>query len=116
MSLSCKKESGEATIGCLRGLNASQILNTPFPFNAPLVVTDGFFLDKSRREYMEDENSVNSDIPVLLGSNANEGFIFLMIMLPDIMPYRDRVIGRLKTNWLVDLKMGNGWSSITLIQ
>ena len=115
MSLSCKKESGEATIGCLRGLNASQILNTPFPFNAPLVVTDGLFLDKSRREYMEDENSVNSDIPVLLGSNANEGFIFLMIMLPDIMPYRDRVIGRLKTNWLVDLKMGNGWSSITLI-
>ena len=31
---------------------------------------------------------MDSDIPVLIGSNANEGFLFLMTMyLPDIMPY-----------------------------
>ena len=43
--LSCKRDSVEDTLGCMRGLNASVIQASPWWW-AQLVVVDGSFLDK----------------------------------------------------------------------
>ena len=45
---------------------------------------DGEFLEKSPEEYEED-GGFDRDVPVLLGSNANEGFFHLIYYLTDLL-------------------------------
>ena len=55
----------------------------------PFVPTvDGEFLEKSPEEYQKGKE-FNKDMPVLLGSNANEGFWSLMYYLTDLLPNRE---------------------------
>ena len=44
------------------------------------------FLPAPPATLMKLNNSINSNIPVLIGSNANEGFWSLMYYLTDLMP------------------------------
>ena len=93
--LSCDKDTIDATIECLRGLNSSDILANEWStldWTANLwtfvPTLDGEFLEKSPEEYQK-ETDFNTDVPVLLGSNANEGFWSLMYYLTDILPNRE---------------------------
>ena len=93
--LSCNKDTIDATIECLRGLNSSDILANEWStldWTANLwtfvPTLDGEFLEKSPEEYQK-ETDFNTDVPVLLGSNANEGFWSLMYYLTDVLPNRE---------------------------
>ena len=93
--LSCDKDTIDATIECLRGLNSSDILANEWStldWTANLwtfvPTLDGEFLEKSPEEYQK-ETDFNTDVPVLLGSNANEGFWSLMYYLTDVLPNRE---------------------------
>ena len=95
--MSCDKDSIDATIECLRGLNSSEILANEWntlDWTANLwtfvPTLDGEFLEKSPEEYQkEKEFNTGADVPVLLGSNANEGFWSLMYYLADLLPNRE---------------------------
>ena len=95
--MSCDKDSIDATIECLRGLNSSEILANEWntlDWTANLwtfvPTLDGEFLEKSPEEYQkEKEFNTGADVPVLLGSNANEGFWSLMYYLTDLLPNRE---------------------------
>ena len=91
--LECDK--GDATIECLRGLNSSDILDKQWntlDWTANLwtfvPTLDGKFLEKSPEDYQR-EKAFSKDVPVLLGSNANEGFWSLMYYLTELLPNRD---------------------------
>ena len=93
--LSCDKDTIDATIECLRGLNSSDILANEWStldWTANLwtfvPTLDGEFLEKSPEDYQK-ETDFNTDVPVLLGSNANEGFWSLMYYLTDVLPNRE---------------------------
>ena len=93
--MSCDKETTDTTIECLRGVNSSDILASEWntlDWSAnlwPFVPTlDGEFLEKSPAEYLNDKY-FDTDVPVLLGSNANEGFWSLMYFLTDLFPNRE---------------------------
>ena len=93
--LSCNKDSIDATIECLRGLDSSEILAKEWytlDWTANLwtfvPTLDGNFLKKSPEEYQKERKFI-SDVPVLLGSNANEGFWSLMYYLTDLLPNRE---------------------------
>ena len=91
--MSC--DEGDAIIECLRGLNSSDILDKQWntlDWTANLwtfvPTLDGEFLEKSPEEYQR-EKAFNKDVPVLMGSNANEGFWSLMYFLTELLPNRD---------------------------
>ena len=91
----CKvdKENIAATIDCLQMLPAETITGnewkvedyivTFFPF-VPTI--DGYFLETHPKDLID---SVCSEIPVLIGSNKNEGFWSLLYFLTDLMPNRE---------------------------
>ena len=90
----------ESTLECLRGKDASDITANEYSVKDytvnfyPFVPTvddmgDNSFLPASPAALMKLNNSINSNIPVLLGSNANEGFWSLMYYLTDLMPNRE---------------------------
>ena len=83
----------EATLTCLREQDASDI--TANEYNVadytvafyPFVPTvDGSFLPVSPTTMLSLDDVVNPDIPILIGTNANEGVWFLMYYLTDLMP------------------------------
>ena len=91
----CKvdKENIAATVDCLQKLPAEKITENEwnvedytvnlFPF-VPTI--DGYFFETHPKELI---NSVCPEIPVLIGSNKNEGFWSLMYFLTDLMPNRE---------------------------
>ena len=57
-----------------------------FPF-VPTV--DGYFLTDQPKNSMTSSCSIDKNIPVLIGSNKNEGFWSLMYFLYELMPNRE---------------------------
>lgn len=89
-------EDNNEVLKCLRKKSAKTILEneqlvslmSPVPFG-PTV--DGEFLRATPREYL-DRRSFSPDVPVLIGTNANEGFMNLMYFMKDIMPNAELTI------------------------
>ena len=91
----CKvdKENIAATVDCLQKLPAETITGNEwnvedytvnlFPF-VPTI--DGYFFETHPKDLID---SVCPEIPVLIGSNKNEGFWSLMYYLTDLMPNRE---------------------------
>ena len=91
----CKvdKENIASTIDCLQKLPAETITGNEwkvedytvnfFPF-VPTI--DGYFLETHPKDLID---SVCPEVPVLIGSNKNEGFWSLMYYLTDLMPNRE---------------------------
>ncbi|XP_059086182.1 cholinesterase-like [Tigriopus californicus] len=87
-------EDPEETLTCLREKDAEEITSKAAEildgeiYSNPFVVTlDGNFITEAPQEALEND-VISSKIPVLLGSNANEGFYDLMAFKPDIFPDR----------------------------
>ncbi len=87
--------SPEDTVECLRDLDSSALLEKEYFTQEysvnlyPFVPTvDGDFLQADPTAYAE-KGAFNPEVPVLLGSNANEGFWPLMYFLTDVMPNKE---------------------------
>jgi acetylcholinesterase len=89
----CDMDSVNNTINCLREKDSSELLaveyNTQdftvnmFPF-VPTV--DGEFISAPPSKYLA-KRAFSSDKPILLGSNANEGYWSLLYYMYDLMPW-----------------------------
>ena len=85
-----------ATIECLQNVSSKIVTENEwntvdytvnmFPF-VPTI--DNYFLTDDPDKLLASSCSINSKIPVLLGSNRNEGFWSLMYFLYELMPNRE---------------------------
>ena len=108
------------TVSCLRKKESSELLAKeyevePYSINFfPFVPTlDGEFLTQDPEKLLKIQ-AFSSEKPILIGSNANEGFWSLMYYLSDIFPLKeleeeDMELGREEYTKAVDALLGNNY-------
>lgn len=87
-------QASASIIECLRSVNASALVNneasngiTDFPF-VPII--DGAFFDKLPIDYLRDGDFKKCNI--LMGSNTEEGYWFIMYFLPNILRREENIV------------------------
>lgn len=110
-AVDCDKGNIKATIDCLRSADAMSLLNYEWggitqgftgSIGVFLPMIDGHFLETDPSTALEQENFKKTNI--LLGSNKDEGFYFLLYYFPDLFPRLEEDVAITRDEFLKTIK------------